>query len=290
SDSSPSPSSELKVTFLADDQYCSPVNHMDTIAQVTLVIGVICSIVMDVGTRAGNFIMNALSLLLFLAFKDTSGQLSVSHENILAQIPLSIASALGKFKLMGNTIPYAICSCHCTYAPTYANDSKIASYPPHCTNCPTPETVCGEPLLDEHSDGQLHPKKVFLYHDFKDYLAGLLSRRDIEIMMDTACDDLAKSLHLSPPRFVMNPFEAEFLCQFTGPQPGKLFIDRGDEGRYAFALHVDFFNPEGMRQHGATVSSGIISMACLNLPLDIRYKPENLYLAGTFSFTRVSGE
>ncbi|KIN98784.1 hypothetical protein M404DRAFT_31102 [Pisolithus tinctorius Marx 270] len=103
---------------------------MDTIAQVTLVIGVICSIVMDVGTRAGNFIMNALSLLLFLAFKDTSGQLSVSHENILAQIPSSIASALSKFKLTGNTIPYAICSCHCTYAPTYVNGSKIASYPP----------------------------------------------------------------------------------------------------------------------------------------------------------------
>ncbi|KIO03365.1 hypothetical protein M404DRAFT_89549, partial [Pisolithus tinctorius Marx 270] len=73
--------------------------------------------------------------------------------------------------------------------------------------------------------------------------------------------------------------EAEFLHQFTGPQPGKLFINRGDEGCYAFALHVDFFNPEGMHQHGVTISSGIISMACLNLPLDICYKPENLYLA-----------
>ncbi|KAF9228564.1 hypothetical protein BS17DRAFT_658857, partial [Gyrodon lividus] len=79
---------------------------------------------------------------------------------------------------------------------------------------------------------------------------------------------------------IKNPFEAQFLHEFGGRIPGKLFIDRGDEGRYAFALHVDFFNPEGMKLQGAKTSSGIISMACLNLPLDIRYKPENLYLAG----------
>src|SRR5882757_3194416 len=43
---------------------------------------------------------------------------------------------------------------------------------------------------------------------------------------------------------------------------------------------MDFFNLEGMNLHGANKSSGIISMACLNLPLDIRYKPKNMYLAG----------
>ncbi|KIK35812.1 hypothetical protein CY34DRAFT_95451, partial [Suillus luteus UH-Slu-Lm8-n1] len=32
--------------------------------------------------------------------------------------------------------------------------------------------------------------------------------------------------------------------------------------------------------YGASKSSGIILMACLNPPLDIRYKPENMYLAG----------
>ena len=57
-------------------------------------------------------------------------------------------------------------------------------------------------------------------------------------------------------------------------------MDRGDEGHYAFSLHIDFFNPQGMTVWGASTSSGIISMACLNLPLDMRYKPENMYLAG----------
>jgi hypothetical protein len=119
-----------------------------------------------------------------------------------------------------------------------------------------------------------------VYHDFKDYLAGLLSRADIEAAMDQACDDLQDSISSPHPPLMKHAFEAQFLRQFGGPEPGSLFIDKGDEGRYAFALHVDFFNPEGMNLRGASKSSGIISMACLNLPLDIRYKPENMYLAG----------
>jgi hypothetical protein len=68
---------------------------------------------------------------------------------------------------------------------------------------------------------------------------------------------------------------------FEGSTPGRLFVDRpGKEGRYLFALNVDFFNSEGMTIRGASTSSGIIAAACLNLPLEIRYKPENMYLAG----------
>jgi len=78
-------------------------------------------------------------------------------------------------------------------------------------------------------------------------------------------------------------YDTQFLRQFSGPQPGSLFVDRGEEGHYVFALHVDFFNPEGLNIHGASTSCGIISMACLNLRLDIRYKLENMYLAGIIS-------
>ena len=123
------------------------------------------------------------------------------------------------------------------------------------------------------------PYKTFIYHDFKDYLTSLLTRRDIESMMDSACDELYDSFSSPSTRAIKNPFEAQFLQEFQGPEPGRLLIDHGDEGRYAFVLHVDFFNPEGMTVRGL-LSSGIISMACLNLPSDIRYKPENMYLAG----------
>jgi hypothetical protein len=39
---------------------------------------------------------------------------------------------------------------------------------------------------------------------------------------------------------------------------------------------------EGMSIHGASMSCGIILCACLNHPLEIWYKPENMYIAGIF--------
>ena len=252
---------------------------MDVVAQVAVLIGVVCSVIMGVSRCSSNFIMNSLSLLLFVAFQRADGSLSMSHENIIKQIPLTIETALNKFNIMDKTVTYAVCHCHCTYAPSYRAGSTIPTYPEYCTHYPNPGTLCGESLLDTRPNGAPQPKKTFVYHDFNDYLASLLSRSDIESMMDRSCDDLITSLK-SPPRFVKTPFEAQFLREFGGPKAGQLFVDRGDEGCYAFALHVDFFNPEGMTIRGASTSSGIISMACLNLPLEIRYKPENIYLAG----------
>ena len=85
---------------------------------------------------------------------------------------------------------------------------------------------------------------------------------------------------MSPLTFTTDIFEAEFLRSFEGLQDGKLFFDRGEEGCYGFSLNADFFNIEGMNIRSPSTSCGIISMACLNLPPEIRYKPENMYLAG----------
>ena len=262
-----------------DNQFQSPVEHMDIIAQVTLLIGVVCNIVMGVSLRGGDFIINALSLLLFLAFQRPDGTLSSIHKNVIKQIPSTIEGAISRFNLSYQTTSYAMCTCHCTYAPTYRPGSAKPIYPKYCTNYLKPESQCHELLLEIRQNGECHPKKTFMYHSFSDYLASLLVRSDVKSMMDKACEDLFCS-RSSPPMFIKNPFEASFLHKFDGPGPGKLFVDRGDEGRYAFALHVNFFNPEGMTVRGASTSSGIISMACLNLPLDVRYKPENMYLAG----------
>ncbi|KAG2740645.1 hypothetical protein P692DRAFT_20880782 [Suillus brevipes Sb2] len=147
----------------------------------------------------------------------SDGSLSSSHENILKQIPLTSVDAEAKFHLTGKTITYAVCSCHCTYPPTYAPGSMTARYPEHCVHCPTPGTKCGDALL-VGPEGEHHPKKTFMYHNFKDYLSGLLSHRDVEAVMDEACDDLMDSINSHLPPFVKNPFEAQFLRSFGGPE------------------------------------------------------------------------
>ena len=53
---------------------------------------------------------------------------------------------------------------------------------------------------------------------------------------------------------------------------------RGDMSS-AFAL-IFFFNPYTMKQVGKKKSIGLISLVCLNLPPDIHYKPENMFLVG----------
>ena len=65
---------------------------------------------------------------------------------------------------------------------------------------------------------------------------------------------------------------------FDGPQQGICFVDQGTEGHYGFVMNVDFFNIEGMHIRGASNSTGIVSLACINLPANIWYKLENMYM------------
>lgn len=235
---------------------------------------------MGVSRRDGDFIMGIVTMILLQAFNIGGSRFSLQQENILAQLPQNITSALSKFNLDGQTTIYAVCpACHCTYKPQHKEGSSLPFYPARCTNKPQPESdECGVSLLESNTDGA-KPIKPFVYHSFHDYLAGLLSRKDLEEKMDKSCDDFMEALSAPPPTFVNDILEAEFLRSFEGPNRSKtLFLDRKEEGRFIFSLNVDYFNVEGMRIHGASTSCGIISMACLNLPPDLRYKPENMYL------------
>ncbi len=98
-------------------------------------------------------------------------------------------------------------------------------------------------------------------------------------VLSLACDDAMRNLGNTDPN-VNDVFQADFVKTFRW-NDSKLFIDRPDgEGRLLFSLFLDFFNVEEMCIRGASTSSGVIAMACLNLPVDIRYKPENIYISG----------
>ncbi len=255
-------------------------------------LAVVCSVMMGISRRFGDFLMKMLSINLRVAFEQTkkpNDQFTILQQDILGGIPKTIDTAMALFDLDVKSTTYAVCEeCHCTYAPTVTHDSILPVYPEECTNVPSPGAeVCGASLLKKaDNDGDTaanKPKKTFVYHHFHDYLAGLLSRKDIESLMDKSCDDLSSSIRSGQPapKYVTDVFEAEFLRTFQGPIPGQLFVNRPNrEGRYVFALSFDFFRTEGMKINGASTSSGLISAACMNLPLSIRYNPENMYIAG----------
>jgi hypothetical protein len=226
--------------------------------------------------------MGTLSLLVGLVLVKGDGSMDPLERRVFDQIPKTINGALSGLKLEGQVTIYAACpACDFTHRPRLDPKSNYPFYPDQCSNTPVPGgDPCNEPLLtrgDGDDSKPNRPIKPFIYHHFADYLAGLLSQH--ENVMDKSTDDCLGSLNNPPPICARDFFDAEFIRTFRGPATTKPFVDRPNgEGRYLFALNVDFFNVEGKRVRGPTTSSGIIAMACLNLPVEIRYLPENMYL------------
>ncbi|TFK45437.1 hypothetical protein OE88DRAFT_1639914, partial [Heliocybe sulcata] len=114
-------------------------------------------------------------------------------------------------------------------------------------------------------------------------MAGLLSRFDIEDLLDRSCDEALAALDGAPPEYIRSPFQAGFIRNFEGPSSTPdnriLFINQHGEVRACFSLNVDGFSTEGDTR-GPKKSSSIISMCCLNLDVELMSKPENVYLVG----------
>jgi len=141
---------------------------------------------------------------------------------------------------------------------------------------------CGTHITRPRRFGQFDvevPIKRFVSFSFTNYIAELTSRSGFEDKMDGAwnlkggqgSDGLLGEMN--------DIFDGQFLSDFKG-RDGRQFGRQTKEGRYVFSLSIDFFNPFTNKQAGKSVSFGIISVVCLNLPVSMRYKPENMFLAG----------
>ncbi len=255
------------------------------IAQVALVLGAVCSVIFDVSRRAGDFVMGALNILLAMAFLDRDTcKTTLLGETIIQQVPKKIETATGKFNLKGRLVYYAVCTtCNCTHKPILKRGQAHPTYPKYCNNIPAPGAgKCGTALLERHSVGGLgvwRPSLMCAYHELNDYVCGLECREDLREYIDSACDKAMEEFSKGVPNEFNDVLSGDFARSFKWID-NKLFIDRPKgEGRLLFSLNLDFFNVEEMRLRGASASSGIVAMACLNLPVDIRYKPENMYIA-----------
>jgi hypothetical protein len=278
----PPPTPEMTPVFVdAEPILHNPIAHLNAISQIVVLLGTICHVVAGLRAEICEFIINSAIILVKLAM--TTGlqeaKYDAHQEFTLKQLPSSLYTALSKFNIDGEATLYAVCpSCNYTHQPSYNPVSTTTSYPTHCIHRLAGEGgshICGTALLD----GQSHPIKPYLVSSFREYLVRLLANGSTEQLCDQACDEALASLRNGETN-MSNIFQGEFMRTFEGPLPGKLFIDRGDKARLAFAIHVDFFNPNGLRIRGNSDSIGIISLAILNLPLSLRYRPQNLFLVG----------
>ncbi|KAJ3792180.1 hypothetical protein GGU11DRAFT_693844 [Lentinula aff. detonsa] len=193
----------------------------------------------------------------------------------LLTIPDSIPAVETKFNLDVEAIPQAMCTkCGYVYPPTYPNGLSNPEWPERCSYRLTKlSDPCGESLLKSNHQ----PQKTLEYYPFPDWFGRFLSLPGIEKYGDWFSNDIAQHYGLAPAT-KCNVKDGSFFHSFTA-QDDKLFIaDRGEEGRWFFLLHADFFNVEGNRLRGKTRSTGIVSLACLNLPLQMRNDSAHRYI------------
>ncbi|PPQ75273.1 hypothetical protein CVT24_007401 [Panaeolus cyanescens] len=156
--------------------------------------------------------------------------------------------------------------------------SGDGTYPATCGHRRAPRSQpCNSTLrrLQRHGHGMSSkPIRLYLHHDLEDWVARLYARPDIEKHLDR---DLRKDL---PANGVMRDIcDSPEIQNFLGPD-GQIFLKEGREGRLIFSLNMDGFNPHKNMEAGKKASIGGIYMVCLNLPPEIRYDLQNIFLVG----------
>lgn len=256
------------------------------IVQLAILMVVACHVILGVSRRGCHWLFSmccyVVQTTLFAALGDNP--ISAYFQAILSGFPQDVRAATDKFNLDTKATVYAVCpKCHATYKPTYEGETLIPIYQERC-NFRRYSSRCGELLIRPRTVQNVRinvPIKTYIAFDFKDWLSGLLARTGYEEKMDKAWESMAQS----PGGILRDIFQGSTIRDFKGPDGATHFSHAGgeDAGRYLFSLGFDFFNPLGNKQAGKKVSIGVLVLACVNLPIEERYKPENMFVAGIIS-------
>lgn len=165
-----------------------------------------------------------------------------------------------------------VCCPKCFY--TYDTDFP---FPDICTNIQRPgEDTCGQGLRTNGRGNKLKPVREYLMQDFGDWLARLYTRPDMEELLD--CE-----LGSTSPTVMEDMWDAPILRDFKDLDGKPFFVGSKTESRLAFSLNMDRFNPLTNKQAGKKISTCGIYLVCFNLPPEVRYRPENVFLVCVIS-------
>jgi hypothetical protein len=114
----------------------------------------------------------------------------------------------------------------------------------------------------------------FIYQDLHHWIGRMYARPDIEEYFDNYPDKRFDGQEMH------DVWDGSILQNFEGPDGQPFMRCSGNEGRLVFGLNVDGFNAHGASNSGKTLSIEGMYMVCFNLPPEIRYNIENVYLAG----------
>ncbi|KAH7918969.1 hypothetical protein BV22DRAFT_1051386 [Leucogyrophana mollusca] len=191
--------------------------------------------------------------------------------------PSDIRTALRQFDLDPELVQYVCCqSCHTLYGPTSesTDNQGVSNIPEFCTFQETPSSLPCETRLLDGGGPSAKPLCRYMYQPLQSWLGRLLSRPGIEQSMCTRLGDVRPQMY--------DTWDGEVFRQFKGPDGKPYFqVSSGaSELRLVFSMFIDWFSPWGSKKNGPHTSVGGIYMVCHNLPVHLRYRIENVYIAG----------
>jgi len=193
-------------------------------------------------------------------------------EHRLRGFPRDPRTVLKALKLKPDVQSFACCrKCFALYA----SDEEIPNF------CSFKETTtskpCREPLFCVKRVGDRTQNvlvREYFHQTLNIWLGKLLCRPGVEELLDR--DVFAENF--GDPQ--ADIFSGDVLRHFSASDGSTFLPSRLSEGRYIFGLSVDAFNPFLNKQAGKKTSTTAVYMVLLNLPPSVRYKVENMYLAG----------
>lgn len=260
-----------------DSYYAQKHSRWHPIILACYIVLVITHVIFRLPRRASAVLLAGIHCIVRLAaqFNSVSGTQRTNREleRLLADIPNDPKSMIKHLDIDPQTVSYVCCPrCFALY------DTTQDPRPDICTHRATSESEpCGASLLRKRKiRGKIHitPIRQYTTQGLRKWMGRLLSRDDLESIMDdypsqTSATGMAHDI-----------WHGSTLKSFKGPD-GKVFFDSNGEsveGRLVFGLNVDGFNPFRSEKKVASVTG--IYMVCYNLPPDLRYRPENMFVVG----------
>jgi len=260
---------------------------MEPLTCVTFLFVSFLHLLANVSRQNCNTALSSIALLLRLSLQDSDNPESVT---ILESIPRDTRTVINSLGIEPKTHASICCpKCFCTYS--FDVDSrafdvddddqeleKIAAehVPQFCSFKQTQNSLpCSERLRSANASNDFLTRP-FIYQDLHHWIGRMYSRPDIEEYFDTypAPDKCSDSQEMR------DIWDGSILQDFEGPDGQPFMRCSGNDGRLVFGLNVDGFNAYGASNSGKSLSIVGMYMVCFNLPPEIRYNIENVYLVG----------
>ena len=228
----------------------------------------------------------------------------ISLGSLASEIPKDPRTLLTMYDLVPVTHAYICCpSCYALYshallttkkrkAPASFNGSShdnpmvsfgdnIEDIQPavlaYCTHhCVCKDPACGEALFNMvvvSNKAHVIPRCKYEEQDLKQWIGRLLSRPAVE-------EKIFKAFRRPRKEYMKDMWDAGHLSKILLTNGERFLPGPADEMCLAFSFSMDSFNPFHMKETKQTVSSTGIWLILLNLPAHLRYRPENMFLAG----------